>query len=148
MGLLFTSITKVAPAYPQTVHEHKAPTDESIKLLREMEAKARKEITVHLRATNNAFNGAIYSLPTVTDERQYWVVFSLNGREYEFKERIDGMRLRMMKANGTNMNVALVTLLYERAAQVIARKLMEVTTIQGFASAEDDVTKTKQPEQP
>lgn len=33
-----------SPRYPQTVHEHKAPTDESVRLLREMEAAAEKRV--------------------------------------------------------------------------------------------------------
>lgn len=51
--MLDTYVLRQQPAYPQhiesTTHEHKAPTDESIKLLREMEEKARAQIILQVR---------------------------------------------------------------------------------------------------
>lgn len=47
--------TVQAPRYPQEIHEHRAPTDESIKLYREMETKARDALILALRVDSNEF---------------------------------------------------------------------------------------------
>lgn len=41
------------------VHEHKAPTDESVKLLREMEAKAREQVIASISLDNNKLTGVV-----------------------------------------------------------------------------------------
>ncbi|MEE8368605.1 MAG: hypothetical protein V3S30_09840, partial [Thermoanaerobaculia bacterium] len=63
MGLFKTtnhfSHTTVAPSYPQTIHEHKAPTDDSVKLLREMEEAARKSVLEVYRFEDNDLSGIV-----------------------------------------------------------------------------------------
>jgi len=63
MGLFSTTNhyhrTEVAPTYPQkiTAHEHRAPTDESVRLLNEMDEKARKNIIERVILKNTLFEG-------------------------------------------------------------------------------------------
>lgn len=44
-----------APRYPQEVHEHRAPTDDSIRLYAEMEQKARDSIILAISSKTNGF---------------------------------------------------------------------------------------------
>jgi len=88
-----TYINRTSPAYPQTVtkHEHRAPTDESVKLLREMEEKAKEQVLESYRfdADNDLANGYV----VVSRSPQHLkliitVIFNLNGKEYTINEDI------------------------------------------------------------
>ena len=71
-----------APASPQEVHEHRAPTDESIQLLREMEDKLQQNVLqVVVSNKNNILEG-----------REHILIgsFQLNGQTYTFQHPIHG----------------------------------------------------------
>lgn len=95
MGLFKTTNhfnhTTVAAAYPQTIHEHKAPTDESVKLLREMEEAARKSVLDVYRFEDNLLSGIVVLMKARTgaDDRTIYVRFTLNGQLVEFQEKLD-----------------------------------------------------------
>lgn len=74
------------------VHEHRAPTDQSVKLLNEMEEKARKNIICKVQLDDNILNGVaiVYVDERWTAAKLSIVVhlrFSINGKEYFFEER-------------------------------------------------------------
>lgn len=76
------------------VHEHRAPTDESVKLLNEMEEKARENIIASISVTDNTINGVAlaYVDEVFTAGRPYiriYLKFSVNGREYSFEETVN-----------------------------------------------------------
>lgn len=85
-----TYVQRVAPAYPQTVtkHEHRAPTDESVKLLREMEDKALKSIIHHFRVESNFINGTvtIFEFDHIQQDVLCCTKFTLNGQEIIIQE--------------------------------------------------------------
>jgi uncharacterized Fe-S cluster-containing radical SAM superfamily protein len=64
--------------------EQRAPTDESVRLLREMEQKARAEILKTVRLDGNEFKAVIHHL---RDELslldKYKIIFELNGEKHE-----------------------------------------------------------------
>lgn len=66
------------------VTEKKAPTDESVRLLREMETAAKEEIVKQITVANNIFNCAIHVLKepyNLTDK--IMTIYDLNGIKYK-----------------------------------------------------------------
>lgn len=79
-----THVHRSAPPYPQSIHsethEHRAPTDESVKLLREMEQKAQDSIMLAIRCDDNAFKFlAVVLDDEVSFRRTLRIQYSLNG---------------------------------------------------------------------
>lgn len=114
-----TTIVKQSPAYPQTVHEHKAPTDDSVRLLNEMQDKAKNNIIKNIIVDDNIVNGSI----TITQDhysmgKQYVVYFkfNLNGRDYIIEETF--------KPEALDDKRTLINRFYEEFAKRIATKLI------------------------
>lgn len=64
------------------VTEKRAPTDESVRLLREMEAAAREQIVATTIVRNTDFECVIYKHYDCTrDEDMYAIVYSLNSKK-------------------------------------------------------------------
>ena len=75
-----------APVY-KTVTERRAPTDESVRLLREMEGAAKAEVIKSLRLDSNTFKGVLHEEPDfMSDSVRYRVIFDLNGVRHEVSE--------------------------------------------------------------
>jgi hypothetical protein len=71
------------------VHEHRAPTDASVALLKEMEAAARDKITAGLVISDNTFNCVVHFEQTAHDDRLHaMATFDVNGRRYVTRESI------------------------------------------------------------
>ena len=68
-----------------TVTENRAPTDESVKLLREMERKAESEVVQAIPVKNNTLEGLVIQkqFSPLTVELQTTVSFQLNGQRYD-----------------------------------------------------------------
>lgn len=68
----------------KTVHEHRAPTDDSVKLLREMEQSASDEIIKKFRVQDNVIKDAVVvvSKNPVTTDVHAGIVFTINGNRY------------------------------------------------------------------
>ena len=78
--------------YEKNIHHHRAPTDDSIRLYKEMEEKSREELVGHVRLGGNNFDGVC----AVFDEdfgyrRCYRFKYELNGDEYGFDYKSDPM---------------------------------------------------------
>lgn len=110
--------TRLVP-YEKTVHEHKAPTDDSIKLLREMEEKSRKQIACALVAEENVVNGAVVQFHDAHDrfEKVCYVSFKLNGQQMEFKVPLDA-RVMMAKVDA-------IDILYKALSHSITADLLK-----------------------
>ena len=68
------------PNYPQIVHEHRAPTDESVRLLKEFEEKADKKIVESIRLTNNRFEAQVHRHDDFASAKTYYkIIYQLNG---------------------------------------------------------------------
>lgn len=65
-----------------TVNEHRAPTDESVKILNEMTEKALKNIVSNFSTTNNTLQATVAVYEDYRNsERQFLCKFVLNGKE-------------------------------------------------------------------
>lgn len=86
------------------VHEHRAPTDDSVKLLREMEAKAQEQVIKAVHVGDSIFECVVHMQKNHMDgSTSMLAVFSLNGKKLtaEFREHewradkfkmVDGLR--------------------------------------------------------
>jgi flagellar basal body P-ring protein FlgI len=81
--------TSTAASYPQTIHEHKAPTDESIRLFKELEEKALASIVSKLTPPGNVLTGVVLEKACVTSlTREIIIAFELNHKKYKFAVEI------------------------------------------------------------
>lgn len=75
--------------YPDTVnvHEHKAPTDESIRLMEEMHDKALKNIIAKVKVDDNLVKGECFLLnqPWNDNELKMIFKFKINGTEFNIE---------------------------------------------------------------
>lgn len=98
----------------RTIHEHRAPTDQSVKLLAEFEQKAFDKLISITRLDNNAFGAVWHSFKTVEDDRFHVVCdYRLNGE----KRRFEISHSRMSQAD----------LLYEIATAVRNRLIEDLS---------------------
>ena len=124
MGLFSTTIHRHenAPAYPQTVHEHKAPTDESVRLLREMEESARDRVIAAWVPEKGNMVGAVVQMRRRhdADASDIWVRFEINGTKFE--ERFDGPDSRTMDLDEAVS--AFVKSFAQHVTEMVVRKLL------------------------
>lgn len=65
-----------------TVTEKRAPTDESVRLLKEMEAEARKKITESTTVHNTEFTCKLHKyFDALLDADKYAIIYTLNGKQ-------------------------------------------------------------------
>ncbi|MBU3577552.1 hypothetical protein [Polynucleobacter sp. UK-Kesae-W10] len=73
-----------------TITEKRAPTDESVKLLREMEAKSKAEVIKAITLNDNRFDGVIHTMVEhLTGDHLLRFVYSVNGKKLTTDFRID-----------------------------------------------------------
>lgn len=82
--------------YPDRIdiHEHKAPTDRSVRLLNEMKEKAKEDIIASIEVQDNVLNGVAisYCEPFAVDMTPNYTIhlkFKVNGKEYLINKTID-----------------------------------------------------------
>ena len=76
-----------------TVTEKRAPTDDSVRLLREMEAKAKAEVIKAVAINDNLFNGVIHTMFDALSYRTtVRLVYSMNGKKLTTDYHIDDSR--------------------------------------------------------
>ena len=105
-----------------TIHEHRAPTDESIKLFKEMQDKAFTSVISNIEVETNIFTGKI-----VCFNRNYYngydyqliFIFNLGNERFEIKENIDEFEFRVLNKEN------LIEKLFEKVSFVIADKLFK-----------------------
>lgn len=100
------------------VHEHKAPTDESVRLLREMEATARAAVERAVRVENSPIDCVIHVTQDSMSDRTDWrCIYKLNGE----RRTVDYVHNRM----GLDDPMAPVHGLVNALAKDIAARLVE-----------------------
>lgn len=73
-----------------TVHEHRAPTDASAQLLRELQAEARNSVIATLECRDNKFScRAVVEDDMMTFSELLRVQFTLNGEKHDATLKID-----------------------------------------------------------
>lgn len=116
-----TYVTRNGPSRIEvTTHEHRAPTDESVRLLREMESSALEQVLLRLvSGSDNELRGTavVYSDPSTRDE-ELVLSFALNGKEYRITDRLPPLwRQRTPKHEWAK-------LLLKAASEAIAEELL------------------------
>lgn len=99
-----------ATAYPQTITERRAPTDESVRLLSEMEQAAEKRVLERGRLENNDFKATWTTIhePYEPDLMRCHCRYLLNGRERSFEFSIRRHQLKS-KEEFKNLLVSKIT---------------------------------------
>jgi hypothetical protein len=80
-----------APSHTSvSVTEKRAPTEESVRLLREMEARAKDEVLQTIRLESNTFKGVLHKMEDyINGQTVYRVVFDFNGKRVTVTEPIE-----------------------------------------------------------
>lgn len=116
-----TTIIRQGPSYPQNVNitEHRAPTDESVKLLNEMQEKAKRNLIDSIVIDNNVVNGVIYVMEDLRYSKQFEVVFkfNINGRDFVIEE--------IFKINPLDRKHDLINRFYKEFSKKITQKLIQ-----------------------
>ena len=92
------------------VTENRAPTDDSVRLLREMEQKALDSVTDRIKIEDNVFGEILVVRESFG--LGYLVMFTLNGEKY--KVRVDALKMAVISRE------ELVRAFYETLAREIA----------------------------
>jgi len=81
------------------IHEHRAPTDDSIRLADEMRQKALDSITHDYRFENNVVNGRVHVIQDRQAMQKVIVISGqINGVNFEVRSRVDAVEIRMSRA--------------------------------------------------
>lgn len=71
-------------------HEHRAPTDESVRLLREMESAARSSVVEAMRIKSNDVEATVHRHENPMDWKTLFVVFyAINGKRREVRVAVE-----------------------------------------------------------
>lgn len=113
----------------RNVNINRAPTDESIKLFKEMQDKAYSSVISNIEVKTNIFTGKV-----VCFNRNYFngfdyeliFIFNLGGERFEIKETIDEFKFKRL--NKENM----LQELFEKVSSVIAEKLFKQASSESY----------------
>lgn len=90
---MFDSYTykTTSPSYvSMDVIEKRAPTDESVRLLKEMEQKARDKIIASIELDSNLVKGRVYVMKDyLSGKNNFAVLMDINGKRVEIKVSTD-----------------------------------------------------------
>jgi len=108
-----------------TVHEHRAPTDESITIFKGMLEEAQKNVIKVFKPDNN-----IFKLVGVYFEHDFGccglggklgIVFILNGKEWVIKEDIEPDTMAMIKVDP----IEAARLIYKKVSDIFIQQLFD-----------------------
>jgi len=98
------------------IKENRAPTDESLALLKEMEEKVLKKITQSFATDNNIFSASMSLVESeAIFKSQLLVKFQLNGKDYVFIQDLN--RFKNIEEN--------IKLFTTRLSEFIAKNIIE-----------------------
>jgi hypothetical protein len=110
------------------IHEHLAPTDESVKILNDFEEKARKNIIHKVKVeTNTIIAMGIYFRDEMVDNRVHFdIKFSLNGKEVLIQDYVDEFEWReeMLEMYMGFGSQVIYKLVMKKMAEMIAQELL------------------------
>jgi hypothetical protein len=105
--------------YEKTVHEHRAPTDQSVSLLNEMQKKAEENLIRTIKVEENTLKGKgifFYLSPDKT-ETEFVIKFNLNGEDHQVRGSIDDWEAKDPES--------FMRLFYEKFTQAILTELIK-----------------------
>lgn len=78
-----------------TVVEKRAPTDESVRLLKDFEAEAKGKVLDSIRLTENGFECIVHQYVELVNDQQIFIaIFNLNGKKMDAEYRIQRFECR------------------------------------------------------
>lgn len=147
MGLLsttnhFHSHKGTEIRFPDTIQEHKAPTDESIRLLNEMQDKAIQNLIAKVEVRDNLVEGVAWAMgnnySTMDFDVQLFFKFKINGHEFVVDKKIN--RSELFSAGNELVQI-------ESYLKDHAKSVMLWYALKSFvAVAYEQITKQKPPE--
>lgn len=104
------------PTYvTKTVHEHRAPTDDSVRLLNELTIKARENLVATFSTSNNVLQATwARHQDELMGQDKYFCKFVLNGRAHQI----------YIDVEDTGMQGDGIEVLYEKLCNRLASELM------------------------
>lgn len=116
-----------------TIHEHRATTDESLRLLSEMQNKVKDGILKTIHVDNNSVKATASFLQGVTpsllgpDDITMYLKFMINGKLFEVTERIEHRDWNEAKYKGYRHfeNSAVFRLIHKKLSEAIAMELLK-----------------------
>ena len=122
------------------VVEKRAPTDESMKLLKQMDAEVKKNILFQISIDDNTLNGTIFAintgmnhLPGIEDisrigsfniDVEIHYMFKLNRKSYKGKDTISHAEYKNIFVKETNLLKFYYEFLGKKLANIIAKDLI------------------------
>lgn len=101
------------------VHVHRAPTDDSVKLLREMEAKAQAQVIKAVQVGDTTFECAVHEYQdAMSDQHVFTAIFSLNGQKMTAEVRRESFKAKREHSQ------EIFEALAQEMAQEIARAIL------------------------
>jgi Trm5-related predicted tRNA methylase len=93
--------------YEKTITEIKAPTDESIKLYKEIREKAYDSIlqSFEIKSSIVELKGIFFLENPSSIELEYIIVYKINNKEFKVKGSFDKLELRQLHLRGSSFNV-------------------------------------------
>lgn len=74
-----------------TVHEHRAPTDESVRLLKDMEQKARDKVIQSVRVVDSPIDCVIHKhFDHLNQKAEFCAFVRINGKRLEARKSFNG----------------------------------------------------------
>lgn len=137
MGLFSTTHIHQAPRTQHVpyckevkITEHRAPTDESIALLNEMQQKAEANIISSISVDDNSvkFVALSFNNPLAIFEIQFYLKMLVNGKEYRFTGTLGQKDLFYNSTIGYNVDEIhrnIVNIAREKFAEVIVNELFK-----------------------
>ena len=116
------------PSYPQhiskqvDVKEYRAPTDESVKLLRQMEQDALSNILKRMKLPNNVIEAEVHHQKDLARWADlYYIRLKINGKDYSVEAPVD------RDSKPENVTQVIVKHLADHLAQVILSGVQPIT---------------------
>lgn len=111
------------------VTEKRAPTDESLRLVQEMEDKVKATMLAKLTIQSNVVSAVaiVYYKALPYDKTTYHIKFNLNGKDYKIEHDIDNWQwnVELRDMWGGFGNQAVFKLFHKTLSEIIAIELMK-----------------------
>jgi hypothetical protein len=110
-----------------TVHEHRAPTDDSIRLAGEYEEKALRKVIASYKLDTNTVKGHSLIVRSATTFDTFIIIsrVKVNGTDYEIQEEIDGMIMQRMLSRASEFQAKIVKLWGDAVANEVIKQALE-----------------------
>ena len=112
--------------YEKEVTINRAPTDESVALLKDMEKSIMNKVVAQLTIKNNDLdvNGLFIQNDLPLNSYTFYGIFKMNGTTYKFNAEIDHFDLHEANLSYDRTN-AVIKIIFDKISKVISGMLLE-----------------------